>query len=108
MAGTLHGSTGLVDALTTMVRHEVVDRVAYALARLDEVDRQLLRGLFYDGRSLTNVCAELGIHGRSAQSRRRQLALDMARKYMDDYASALGTHNTGGTLDDDEPGGSFV
>lgn len=107
LTGALHGSAGLIDPETARIRREALDRVVYALARLDDDDRRILEGLFYEGRTLADVCAELGIHGRSTQSRRRRRALDEARKYMEEYASALGTHNTGGTLDD-EPGGSFA
>lgn len=103
MAGTVHGSTGLVSAERAMVRQEVIDRIAYALEKIGDVERGIIEGVYFQGRTLAEVGAELGVRGRSSQSRRHRRALDEMRKYMDEYASALGPRNTGGTLDD-EPG----
>jgi RNA polymerase sigma factor (sigma-70 family) len=104
--GTLHGQTGLVGAETKLVRGEVSDRIVFALAKLDEKERAMIEGVFLHERTHADVGSELGIHEPWAQSRLCKRALKKMRKWMDEYASALGPHNTGGTLDDEPIGGA--
>lgn len=103
MAGMLHSQTGLVDAERALLRDEVRDRLNYAFERIGEQGRAIIEGVFFQGRTLADVCDELRIFGRTTRSRLKAKALDDMRKYMEEFASSLGPHNTGGTLDD-EPG----
>lgn len=103
--GTLHGQTGLIDAETTMLRGDTALRIVFALAKLDDTERALIEGVYFQDRKLIDVAAELGIHSRPARSRFHLRTLDKMRHFMAEYASALGPHNTGGTLDN-EPIGS--
>lgn len=98
MAGRVHGAMGLVTPENALLRQELLDRVVYALARIGDQERQIIEGVYFQHRELVDVAAELGVHGRSARSRRHRRALDEMRKYMDEFASARGVL-------DDEPGG---
>lgn len=104
--GVAHGQLGLVDADETLRRDEFRHRLVYALERITDLERAMIEGVFFEDRTLADVGAALGVHGRSAQWRLKNRAIDNLRKFMDEYASGLGS--VGGTLDDEPIGGGPV
>lgn len=108
MEGLLHGSTGLTRADTKLLRDEVRDRIHFAVDRLQpEEARLLIEGRYFEGRSFKEVGAELGITSASRLTRLHKNALRQLFDEMVEFASALSTKNTGGSLDDDDPSGDL-
>ena len=64
------------------------DRVHFALARLDTADERTLARLYLlERRSLTEACAAIGIHDKSARTRARQHLFRMLRRHATTFAS---------------------
>lgn len=104
-AGLAHGQLGLVAADTALEDDELHHRLLYALERITPLERAMIEGLYFESRTLAEVGAALGVHGRSAQWRLKNRALDNLRKFMDEFASGLGLSTSPHTLDDEPIGG---
>lgn len=60
-AGPLHGSFGDESPEQKLLKDEGIARLLGALSRLSERQRKLVRGYYFDGRSLDDIARELGI-----------------------------------------------
>jgi len=77
-AGPLHGSFGEESPEQKLLKNESITRLLGALARLSERQRTLVRGYYFEGRSLEDIARELGI-SRSWASRLHTSALQELR-----------------------------
>ncbi len=77
-AGPLHGSHGEQSPEAALLQNESVARLLGALAGLPDRQRTLLRGHYFEGRSLDDIARELGI-SKSWASRLHTSALRSLR-----------------------------
>lgn len=81
-ATMLQGAFGSESPEATLLRHEAIARLLRALPRLSPRQRALIRGFYFEGRSLDAVSQELGI-SRSWASRLHTQALRELREALD-------------------------
>lgn len=74
----LHGSLGEESPETTLLKNESVTSLLGALAGLSDRQRTVVRGYYFEGRSLDDIAGELGI-SRSWASRLHTSALQELR-----------------------------
>ncbi|MDH3201550.1 MAG: sigma-70 family RNA polymerase sigma factor [Myxococcales bacterium] len=60
-AGPLHGSLGEESPESTLLKNESVARLLAAIAGLSDRQRTLVRGYYFEGRSIDDIAHELGI-----------------------------------------------
>lgn len=107
MEGLVHGSHGLVRPDTKLLRAEVVDRIHFAIDRLENENpdaHRLVVGYYFDGRTFKELGEEMGIRSSSKLHRLHLAGLRVLRDEMIEFASVLSARNAGHTLND-EPSG---
>ena len=82
-AGPLHGTFGERSPEDTLLCHENIGRLLGALHQLSERQRFVVRGYYFEGRSLDDLARELGI-SKSWTSRIHTQALAELRSMLED------------------------
>ncbi|MCA9605783.1 MAG: sigma-70 family RNA polymerase sigma factor [Myxococcales bacterium] len=104
MVGLVHGQAGLVRPDTRMLRHEVKERLGFAIEKLPSELHALVVGKYFEGRTFREVGRELGIDSTKELHRKHREALGILLDEMAAFASALSARHTGQTLDDEPLG----
>lgn len=63
---------------------ELIDRLAVLLGQLGEVDRRLVRHLFWDGRSEIDVARELGVTRQAVNLRKQRILQRLRSEFLSD------------------------
>lgn len=107
MEGLVHGSQGLVRPDTKLLRAEVVDRIHFAIDRLENEHpdaHRLIVGYYFEGRTFKALGEEMGIRSSSKLHRLHLAGLRVLRDEMIEFASVLSARNVGHTLEDGPTG----
>lgn len=94
-AGITHGSLGRSspedDYITREAQKLDHDRIQFALHRLEDPrERAIAQELLIHGRTLTEACATVGIHDKSARTRIRKTLFKKIRQHAVVFASSRG------------------
>ncbi len=99
-ASSLHGRMGLDSPEDQYIQREEQEdaraRARFALARLErEEDRVLAHKLYIEKTTLTEACAAIGIHEKSARTRAHNRLKEQLREHAREFASARARRRTG-------------